>query len=453
MNKSFIIFPIYFVFVIFLIQFATGGLTASSENYSVARFETGIASSDSLSESYTALSISEYEGTTRNAENGVHILNVGFFNNTVYYVTVSIGSYSIYPESAVNGSIIQFSVSALNYQSIWAVLTLPNSTQETISMKNNEYSYYVANQIGTYNITFYANSSRGNLASVIDSFEITYPVVPPTPPSGGGGTKIIIEECTYIWDCTSWSICLDKVQERTCTNLGNCTGIEGKPLEVRECSDALFDVVMRLNDLEITQNETLNFSINLTETKGIEKIDVQIRYSIIDSNNTEIFSQIETRAIEGNLTYVKEISEVSLGAGEYILRVDILYGNTQRAFAEQGFEIAKTETGETEIQEKWNLLSFLEELNYANIILLVFCLLILSSIIIVLKKLRKRNYNYLIENNLKEGAIAIRSKEIAKARSIYENLRKMYNPKKDSKGKVYNRIKEFYNNILKSNFK
>lgn len=446
---------IFLIFIcpllLFAIQFATG-LTASSENYSVARFETGAASSDSLlSENYSALSISEYEGTTRNAENGVHILNVGFFNNTVYYVTVSIGSYSIYPESAVNGSIIQFSVSALNYQSIWAVLTLPNSTQETISMKNNEYSYYVANQIGTYNITFYANSSRGNLASVIDSFVITSPVTPPTPPSEGG-TKIITEECTYIWDCTSWSICSDKVQERKCTNLGNCTGVEGKPLEIRECSDALFDVVMRLNDLEITQNETLNFSVSLTETKGIEKIDVQIKYSIIDSNNTEIFSQIETRAIQGNLTYIKELSEVNLSYGEYILRVDIVYGNLQRAFAEQGFEIVKPET-EEEIPEKGDILSLFEELNYAIIILIAFCLLILALIIIVINKLRKRSYAYLIKTSLKEGIEAVRSQEIAKARSIYENLRKIYNPKKDSKKEVYNRIKEFYNNILKNNLR
>ena len=66
---------------------------------------------------------------------------------------------------------------------------------------------------------------------------------------------------------------------------------------------------------------------------------MQIKYTLIDKNNAEFFSQIETRAIEANLSYSKYFDEVKLPPGDYTLRVDVLYGNLQRAFAEQKFSV------------------------------------------------------------------------------------------------------------------
>ena len=334
-----LIITVCFISMLFIIQ-SVSGLTANSSNYSVGRFGMGLATSNSSSGNYDeVLSLSEPQGTTKNAKSDNYTSNIGFFNNTPYYRAVSITSYSIYPQSAVQGSIISLSISALNSQSVWANITRPDGIVEKIALSNNDYKYYTANLVGQYTVIFYANNSQGNIASVIDTFDITSSVAPPVTPPSGGGTRTVIEKCTYIWDCTAWSICSDGIQERECKNIGNCTGTEGKPIETRECSDALFDVLVGLNKVEITQNETLKFGINLTETKGMEKIDVQIKYSIIDDNKTEIFSQIETRAIMGNLTYEKEINEIKLKNGKYILRVDILYGNLQRAFAEQEFEV------------------------------------------------------------------------------------------------------------------
>jgi len=118
--------------------------------------------------------------------------------------------------------------------------------------------------------------------------------------------------------------------------------VEGKPIEERICSDALFDLTLNLL-ITNYKNNTIKFNVDLTEKEGIDKIDVQIKYSIIDKDNNEIFSQIETKAIQGELNYEKEIEEVELADGEYILRVDILYGDLQRAFAEQKFEVKKGE--------------------------------------------------------------------------------------------------------------
>jgi len=278
------------ILLLFLVQ-GVFALTANSSNYSVARFGTGVQATNLNSTDLTGRAVLLANAGTRNAENNEFTANIGFWSNTSYHVIVSITSYSISHKSAVQGSIISLSISALNSQSVWLVLTLPNTTQENISLVNDGLAYYTANSIGIYTVTFYANSSQGNIASVIDTFEITSSAIPPTIiPSGGGGTTVIVKNCTYIWDCTSWSICSVGIQNRGCKNIGNCTGTEGKPIETRNCSDALFDVVMRLKDVTLTHNETLKFGIDLTERGGVEKIDVQIKYSIINSNNTEIFS-------------------------------------------------------------------------------------------------------------------------------------------------------------------
>lgn len=329
-------------FCLFCVQ-GVFALTANSSNYSVSMFGTGMATATPSSINYNSTILSEARGTTRNAENDLYTVNVGFFDNVGYYRTVSITSYTIYPTSAVVGSTIGLSISALNYESVWAKITSPNAQVQILNLINGGTVDYVPSPsvVGTYEVVFYANSSTGAIASVVDSFEFTAQVVVPPveQPSGGGGGTTIIETCAYNWDCIPWSVCSDGKQKRECKNIGTCTGNESKPIEEMQCSESLFDIILKFKEIGLTQNETLKFSVELTETKGIEKIDVHIKYSIIDSNNNEIWSQIETRAVQGNLSYEKEMSEMKLKDGNYILRVDILYGNLQRAFAEQKLTI------------------------------------------------------------------------------------------------------------------
>ena len=458
-NKRFLLLiGLIFIFVVIQPIFA---LTASSENYSVARFGTGVQATNLNSSDLTGRALSLANAGTRNAENDIHTVNIGFWANTSYHVTVSIISYTIYPNSTIPGSIIRLSISALNSESVWLVLTLPTGTNETINLTNNGDTYYTANSIGIYYVIFYANSSSGSLASAIDTFEITSSAIPPvTPPSGGGGTTIIT--CTYIWDCTSWSICSEGKQQRECKNIGNCTGTEEKPIETRECSDALFDVIINLKEVGLTQDKTLRFSVDLTEKKGVEKIDVQIKYSIINSNNNEIFSQVETRAIQGNLTYEKEISEIKLFDGDYILRVDILYGNLQRAFAEQRFRVR----GRTiEIGEPASNIQKIMEFLKVNLLLLIIILLLIIVIILLiiiiltiiipqirktsLKQKREQRKKNLIKRKIKQGLKLTEEGKLAEARLIYKKIKKTYNPDEDTNRKMYDRIMEFYDKIVK----
>ncbi|MEM3074585.1 MAG: PRC-barrel domain-containing protein [Candidatus Pacearchaeota archaeon] len=370
---------IIFLFIIILLIQSVSALTANSSNYSVSLFGTGMATGIPLSDNYNnTIFLSEPKGTTRNAESSSLTANIGFFENTLYYRTVSITSYSVSPKSAVVGSTIGLYISALNAQSVWAKIISPNSQEQTLSLINGQTINYLPSPsvVGRYNVTFYANSSTGAIASVVDYFELTAQtsnII--SPPSGGGGTTTIIEKCTYNWDCTPWSVCADGKQSRVCKNIGTCEGNESKPVEEKQCSEVLFDISLKLKNIVLTENRTLKFIVDLVEKIGTEKIDVHIKYSIINRERYEIFSQIETKAIQKTLSYEKEIEEIKLIDGEYILRVDILYGNLQRAFAEQKF---KVNNGKIEIAFDEEVPTFKNTLDNTAIIILIILIILIS---------------------------------------------------------------------------
>ena len=335
-------------FMILFIQISSS-LTGVSNSYSVSMFGNGLASGLANSDNYNSTFLLEIKGTTRNTENNNLNANIGFFAESPYSRTVSIISYSISPRSAVVGSTIDFYISALNYESVWAKITSPNGGQETLNLINGQTVTYlpIPSVVGSYEVIFYANSSTGAIASVLDSFELTQQVSSGSGSSGsgsGGGGSNIIQRCNYNWDCTPWSVCSEDVQTRLCKNIGTCVENESKPIEEMQCSESLFDIGLRLGLTDLIDKNNLKFNINLTEMIGVEKIDVHIKYLIIDENGYEVFSQIETKAIEKNLFYEKTLDNLNLVNGDYILRVDILYGNLQRAFAEQKFSILNQES-------------------------------------------------------------------------------------------------------------
>ncbi|MEK6875598.1 MAG: PRC-barrel domain-containing protein [Nanoarchaeota archaeon] len=385
---------IFLVSTFFFVQ-PVSALTASSENYSVSMFGTGMATADPSSTNYKAKSLSTSQSGTRNGESNSYTVNLGFFENTTYYRTVSITSYSISPRSAVVGSSISLSISALNAQSVWARIVAPNSQEQTTNLVNNQFIVYNPPSIvGRYNVTFYTNSSTGAIASVIDYFELTAQTTTPSGggSSGGGGTTII-EKCTYNWDCTPWSVCSDGKQTRECKNTGTCTGNESKPIEEMQCSKALFDIALKLKNIELTENKKLRFDVDLTEKIGTGKIDVYIKYSIIDKNNEEIFSQVETKAVQGNLSYEKEIEEIKLTNGGYILRVDIFYGYEQKAFAEQKIKIAN---GKIESEESTsNIQKIIEFLNDYKMFIIIIIIITfgLRSLLIFRKDGYQKRFN------------------------------------------------------------
>ena len=124
----------------------------------------------------------------------------------------------------------------------------------------------------------------------------------------------------------------------------------------------------------------------MIEQIGVEKLDVHIKYSIIDSKNNEIFSRIETRAVQGNLSIEEEINEIEFKDEEYILRVDILYGNLQRAFAEQKFRIKNGKLEKISRQEPEK-----EKINLNVLLILLILILAIIIVIILLKRKRKKD--------------------------------------------------------------
>lgn len=415
--------------ITFFIISGAFALTASSENYSVSMFSTGIAVGSSSSENYQTIFLSESKGTTRNAESESLFVNIGFFDDVSYYRTVNINSYSINPKKAAVGSPIGLYISASNYQSVWAKIIAPNKQEQILSLINEQTINFVPSPsiIGTYQVIFYANSSGGAITSVIDYFELTEQANPPQSNSGGGSeTKKIIEKCSYIWDCTPWSICFNGKQTRTCKNVGTCIGNESKPIEEIKCSEALFDISIMLKDIIVTENKSLKFNLSLIEQFGVEKIDVHIKYSIINKSNYEIFSQIETIAVEKNLTFDKSFEGMNLEDGEYILRVDVLYGNLQRAFAEKKFrvfyELIERE-GSEDIQNKGKIFNSRKTLTgkiayelssdksrmaltYFAIILVVVLLLILGrGIISIFKRIYRQLYLVCIKSKYVKNSV------------------------------------------------
>lgn len=324
-----------------MISISLGSATSvNSSNYTGVGFGVNVQTSTIESPSYEGESVSHYNPTTRNGDSEQYTVNVGFFENTTYSRTVSIQSYSVSPDSTTIGSTITISIAATNAQSAWAKITAPNGQTQTILLTNNEAVTFLPSPaiVGTYNVILYANSSTGSVASVSDSFTLTEQTAQNST-SNSGGTTVVIQSCTYNWDCSPWSICQNEVQTRSCQNIGTCTGLENKPSEILHCSEALFDVMINISKLNAAKSSLVKFGVSLIEQKGTEKIDVIIKYTIINNSGIEVFSQIETKAVEKELQYEKSLEELDLPNGKYTLRIDILYGYLQRAVAEQTFEV------------------------------------------------------------------------------------------------------------------
>ena len=68
--------------------------------------------------------------------------------------------------------------------------------------------------------------------SAVRGISYTPPSSPPAGSSGGGGGGA----CTSIWQCITWSECINDIQNRTCTDLKNCKPASTlKPDEIQSC--------------------------------------------------------------------------------------------------------------------------------------------------------------------------------------------------------------------------
>ncbi len=82
-------------------------------------------------------------------------------NETIEIVN-PVSSIRMRPLAVINGSDVNLSASVYNFQALWANVTLPNATVQKLLMANNANTSFSATGLtGRYNVTFYANDSKG----------------------------------------------------------------------------------------------------------------------------------------------------------------------------------------------------------------------------------------------------------------------------------------------------
>lgn len=81
--------------------------------------------------------------------------------------------YTLQPSLVVNGSNVSIGINATDpsgVDTVWVVITLPDSSSDTIYLTNDQLTNYTTSPVGRYNITFFANDTLGNEASTSDYF-------------------------------------------------------------------------------------------------------------------------------------------------------------------------------------------------------------------------------------------------------------------------------------------
>ena len=304
---------------------------------------------------------------------------------------------------------------------------------------------------GTYKIRANVSGTGVDVqATALSTILVTYPSneteneTPVNPPHGGGGGGGKTS-CTYIWECGSWSLCSDEgTQSRTCTNTGTCTGIEGKPAEKMNCLEFSSDIVLKLSQLNLTENQSLEFNIALTEKKSYENKDVQITYSIFNKTNIEVFTKTETRSLETNISYKEILDELMLTPGEYTLKVYLLYGNSQSSEEVQPFIIK--EEGKNNIGSKL-LLELTPKTNLLTYLAIFVILILLISLFVIMKK--KRDVDE-VDLLIKEGKRNIDNENFDEALDVYPVLKSLYKHKYKGDPSAYEKITSYSQFILKS---
>lgn len=107
---------------------------------------------------------------------------VGGINHTLVIAAANAGptiSSAVVPDPVALDGNVSLEINATDsdgIDSVWAVITQPNSSEEKVSLMNNGAVSYQAGQLGNYLIVFYANDSLGAETSLGTSFTSSTPV-------------------------------------------------------------------------------------------------------------------------------------------------------------------------------------------------------------------------------------------------------------------------------------
>jgi hypothetical protein len=195
----------------------------------------------------------------------------------------------------------------------------------------------------------------------------------PAISKGGISRGWKVPECTYDWVCTEWfpKRCPEEgIQKRVCYNEGSCTGTKGKPEEERICDvevkGPLFDLFMEIQTKfkRVIAGDTISMDLELINVGDVTKLDVFLKYWILDANDTLVYEKQETRAVEQGIKFKADLElPKNLKPGTYRVYTQIFYDEGRTALGGDSIEV---------VAEK------VEEFSWWKIIL------VLVSIIIIL---------------------------------------------------------------------
>lgn len=155
-------------------------------------------------------------------------------------------------------------------------------------------------------------------------------------------------DCTYKWDCTEWSKCVNRKQTRTCVNIGTCPGTYRKPAEETNCMPKLpaqlFDITLRLEDDTISDSKELTAWVSF-ESFGTEPTPADLTYIILDESGNEVYSEIGDVIVYTEEFVIKKFDKLDLEFGKYTLDLLIEYADVTEEF-KQDFEVKEQKIDE-----------------------------------------------------------------------------------------------------------
>lgn len=149
------------------------------------------------------------------------------------------------------------------------------------------------------------------------------------------------DDCSYKWNCTDWSRCINRVQKRTCINVGTCPGTYKRPSIKRNCAQKLpaqlFDIKLELEKNRIPLDEKLIAWVTF-ESFGTEPTPVNLTYTILDDSGNGVYSELGEVIVYTEEFIIKNFENLNMGIGEYSLELIVEYSNVTEEFR-QNFTI------------------------------------------------------------------------------------------------------------------
>jgi len=142
--------------------------------------ETSAVSGNSDSKSFSIVNVPEgtHKWNCRAAdETGQEVFSSA--NRTVTVASDNLPpviGYTIAPENVANGSEVELTINATDdgeVDSVWAVITLPDSSEQALELVNNVAFSYGTQMVGEHSVEFFANDTLGGNSSVQGSFTVS----------------------------------------------------------------------------------------------------------------------------------------------------------------------------------------------------------------------------------------------------------------------------------------